>query len=191
MRCLLFLLLGLTTGAGAQPAPGPASALPDAYWQWTAAGTGAAPALSPANEVIIQQAGSGNQALMAVLNGSQNRVQLNQTASGNTASVQLTGQANQLMLTQAGGGNVLTLGLTGSTNRLRIDQNGGDVVQLAGLTGSHAGIDLIQRGGNNTIVADGLTVPSPASSGQGVANLRIEQSGGATIRIQNGPTPER
>jgi hypothetical protein len=177
---LLMLLLSVTAGnVWAQPA---VTSSPEVFWQVTA-GTVTAPA-SPANDVLLQQAGTGNQAMIAVL-GQQNQISLSQTANINTATVQLTGQGNQLELTQAGGNNRLAVGLDGSTNQLRVSQSGGDVVSLLGLSGSNARIDLIQRNGNNTIVADGLTVPA-TSVGMGGANLKIEQSGGATIRIQNG-----
>ncbi|MCK8495774.1 hypothetical protein M0L20_28165 [Spirosoma sp. RP8] len=176
---VLFLLLIGVPGVSAQTNP---VSSPEVFWQLTA---GTAPAVtSPANEVMLQQAGMGNQATIAVL-GQQNQVSLMQTANANAATVQLTGQANQLQLNQAGGGNRFTLGLDGSTNQLRVSQSGGDVISLLGLSGSNARIDMIQRNGNNTIMADGLTIPT-TSTGMGVANLRIEQSGGATVRIQNG-----
>lgn len=178
----LILILYVTGSAWAQPV---ATSSPEVFWQLTA-GTVAAPT-SSANEVMLQQAGAGNQATITVL-GQQNHTTLNQTANANTASVQLTGQGNQLQLSQSGGGNRLAVGLDGTNNQLNISQSGGDVLSLLGLTGSNARIDLIQRNGNNTILADGLTIPG-TSAGMGVANLRIEQTGGATIRIQNGPTP--
>ncbi|AUD01431.1 hypothetical protein [Spirosoma pollinicola] len=177
---LLTLLLSVTAGSvWAQPAATPS---PEVFWQLTA-GTATAPA-SPANDVLLQQAGTGHQAMIAVL-GQQNQISLSQTANANAATVQLTGRGNQLQLNQAGDGNRLAVGLDGTNNQLRVSQSGGDVVSLLGLSGSNARIDLIQRNGNNTIIADGLTVPT-TSAGMGVANLKIEQSGGATIRIQNG-----
>lgn len=182
---LLILLLCLAGSAWAQPVATPS---PEVFWQITA-GTATAPA-SPANEVLLQQAGMANQATIAVL-GQQNQIRLTQTASANAATVQLTGQGNQLQLSQAGDGNRLAVGLDGTNNQLRVSQSGGDVVSLLGLSGSNARIDLIQRNGNNTIIAYGLTVPSVSTPGvdtlgTGVANLKIEQSGGATIHIQNG-----
>lgn len=176
---LLILLLCLAGSTWAQPV---ATSSPEVFWQVTA-GTAIAPA-SPANEVLLQQAGISNQATIAVL-GQQNQIRLTQTASANAATVQLTGQGNQLQLSQAGDGNRLAVGLDGTNNQLRVSQSGGDVVSLLGLSGSNARIDLIQRNGNNTIIADGLTVPGTSTS-MGVANLKIEQSGGATIHIQNG-----
>lgn len=176
-----MLLLSITAGVRAQTNPAKA---PEVFWQLTA--SSAPVGNAPANEVMLQQAGAGNQATIAVL-GAQNQIRLTQTASANAATVQLTGQANQLQLNQDGGGNRFSLGLNGSNNQLRVSQSGGDVVSLLGLSGSNARIDMIQRNGNNTIIADGLTVPA-VSAGMGVANLKIEQSGGATVRIQNGPS---
>lgn len=176
---MLILLLGVTASVRAQSVP---TSSPEVFWQLIA-GTVTPPA-SPANEVLLRQAGSGNQAMVAML-GQQNQISLTQTANANAATVRLTGQGNQLQLNQAGGNNRLAVGLDGSNNQLRVSQSGGDVVSLLGLSGSNARVDLMQRNGNNTIIADGLTVPA-TSAGMGVANLKIEQSGGATVRIQNG-----
>lgn len=181
---ILILILTIVSSTRAQ------TILPDSpevFWQRTA-GTVAAPA-SPASEVMLQQAGTGNQATIAVL-GQQNQVTLTQTANANAATVQLTGQGNQLQFLQAGGGNQLVIGLDGTNNQLRVSQSGNDVMSLPGLSGSNARIDLVQRNGNNTIVIDGLTAPGLPTGG-GVANLKVEQSGGATVRIQNGPTIRR
>lgn len=176
---ILFLVLSAASTVVGQTSP---VGSPEVFWQLTA---GSNPVINtPANEIMLQQAGVGNQATVAIL-GQQNQIGLTQTASTNGATVQLTGQGNQLQLTQTGGNNRLAVGLDGSNNQLRISQGGGDVVSLLGLSGSNARIDLIQRNGNNTIIADGLTVPA-TSAGMGVANLKIEQSGGATVRIQNG-----
>jgi hypothetical protein len=176
----LFLLLIAASNVFAQTGP---VGSPEVFWQLTA---GSNPVISaPANEISLQQAGVGNQATVAVL-GAQNQISLTQTANANAATVQLTGQRNQLQLTQTGSGNRLALGLDGSNNQLRVSQSNSDVVSLLGLSGSNARIDLVQRNGNNTIIADGLTVPA-TSAGMGVANLKVEQSGGATVRIQNGP----
>ncbi|GAB3748401.1 hypothetical protein [Spirosoma pomorum] len=176
-----FFLL-LVTGSVGWAQTDPARS-PEVFWQLT---NSSAPVTNaPANEITLQQAGAGNQATIAVL-GAQNQISLTQMASANVATVQLTGRANQLQLNQDGGGNRFSLGLDGSNNQLRVSQSGGDVVSLLGLSGSNARLDLIQRNGNNTIIADGLTVPVP-SAGMGVANLKVEQSGGATVRIQNGP----
>ncbi|GAB3737432.1 hypothetical protein [Spirosoma lituiforme] len=186
---ILILILCVANSTWAQSVTTVATSSPEVFWQLTT-GTANAPA-SPANEVLLQQAGMGNQATIAIL-GQQNQIQLTQTANANAATVQVTGQGNQLQLNQNGGGNRLAVGLDGTNNQLQVSQNGGDVVSLLGLSGSNGRIDLIQRNGNNTIIADGLTVPGVAtpgtSTGMGVANLKIEQSGGATIRIQNGPT---
>lgn len=176
---ILFLVLSAASALSAQTIP---VGSPEVFWQLTA---GSNPAIStPANEISLQQAGTGNQATIAVL-GQQNQIELTQTANANDAAVQLTGQGNQLQLTQTGGTNRLAIGLDGSTNQLRVSQSGGDVVSLLGLSGSNARIDLIQRNGNNTLIADGLSVPTTAA-GMGVATLKIEQSGGATVRIQHG-----
>lgn len=175
---LLILLSGIATGHTQAQTPVAMPNPPDAFWAVTANA-------SPANEATIRQAGAGNQATMAVLAGSQNRLELNQTANSNAATIRVTGQYNGVILNQSGGGNTVDIGLSGNDNRLKFTQDGGDTARLPGLTGNNTKLELIQRNGNNTFVADGPTVPG-GTSGLGAANLRIEQTGGATVRIQTG-----
>ncbi len=175
---LLILLLSVATGHTQAQTPVAMPYPTEAFWTVSVNA-------SPANEVTIRQAGAGNQATMAVLAGSQNRLELNQTANSNAVTVRITGQANELILNQSGGGNTVDIGLSGNDNRLKFTQDGGDIARLPGLTGSNTKLELIQRNGNNTFVADGPAVLG-GTNGPGAANLRIEQTGGATVRIQTG-----
>ncbi|OZI07637.1 hypothetical protein BWI93_13535 [Siphonobacter sp. BAB-5385] len=173
---LLILLLGSATSVWAQVPP---AGSPDVYWRMNA-GT------SVHNEVNIRQAGTDHQTTV-MLTGLQNGVTLSQTGLAQLAELHVTGQTNQCLLTQTGERNRLTVGLAGTNNQLRISQDGGDVMSLAGLQTNNARLDLIQKSGNNTLVVDGPTL-APNS---GVAHLKIEQTGGASARIQHGPTMGR
>ncbi len=172
---ILILLLGPVLGAWAQLPP---VGSPEVYWRMN-------PGTS-VNEVSIRQAGADHQGAIAILAGQQNQIGLTQMGNSHRAEMQVTGQANQVSVWQTGERNRLMVGLTGSNNQLKISQDGGDVVSLAGLTATNAGIDVIQKSGHNTLVAEGMSI-SPAVSTGGVANLKIEQSGGSTIRVQYGP----
>ncbi len=169
MHLPVLFLLFVTGAARAQSSS-------DAWWTIGTASHSA----SSANEAIIRQAGAGNQATLAMLAGSANRLDVSQTANGNAATVQVTGRANGLQLSQNGSGNVFDLGLQGNNNSLKVSQEGGDVARLSSLT-SNTKLELIQRSGSNVLITDG-----PLSTGTGAANLRIEQTGGATVRIQTG-----
>ncbi len=172
---ILILLLGTAISAWAQL---PSAGSPDVYWRIN-------PGTS-VSEVSIRQAGADQQATIAILAGQQNQVGLLQTGLLNHSDVQVAGQSNQLTLMQTGERNRLTVGLNGSNNQLKISQDGGDVVSLAGLTATSANMEVIQKAGQNTLIADGINIPSARSAG-GVPNLKIEQTGGANARIQNGP----
>ncbi len=172
---ILILLLGTAIYAWAQFPP---AGSPDVYWRMNPG--------TLVNEVSIRQAGADQQATVAILAGQQNQVGLMQMGSLNRSDVQVMGQSNQLTLLQKGERNRLIVGLKGTNNQLRISQDGDDVVSLAGLSAANAGIEVIQKTGQNTLIADGMSL-LPASTAGGVANLKIEQSKGATIRIQYGP----
>lgn len=199
----LFLAFGLVwlgaAGVRAQTSPTTTPTSSDAYWNVTpiptAAGgvqtilvpsstvlTSAAPSL---NEVIIRQTGNDNGATMAVLSGSQNRLETNQSGGANAAATYLSGSNNSILLNQTGGSNAVNIGLNGSSNRFIISQDGGDRADLQGLQNDNTRLELVQKSGNNTFATDSANLlKDPTSSG--IANLRIEQSGGATVRIQQG-----
>lgn len=176
---VLILLSGIAMGTAQAQTPVALPNPPDAFWQLP-------PSVgNVANEATIRQAGAGNQATLVVLAGSQNQVELSQMTNSNAATIRVTGHANGLILNQSGGGNTVNIGLSGNDNRLKFTQDGGDVARLPGLTGSNTKLELVQRNGNNTFVADGPTAMG-GTTGPGAANLRIEQTGGSTVRIQTG-----
>ena len=89
------------------------------------------------------------------------------------------------MLLQTGGGNLISLGLTGSNNRFMLTQDGGDKAILQGLQKDNTHFELVQGSGNNTLVLDNSPLfKDPLSTG--IPNLRIEQSGGASVIVQQG-----
>ena len=136
------------------------------------------------NEIRLDQQGGGSRAMLSVVNGLQNRVELVQQ-NGSGAYATVSGSNNSLIVTQTGGGNQLGLGLTGHGNRLSISQDGGDRVELQGLVRDNSRLELVQKSGNNTFITDNTTLfNGPLTTG--IPNLKIEQSGGATIHIQNG-----
>ena len=85
------------------------------------------------NEIRLDQQGGGSRAMLSVVNGLQNRVELVQQ-NGSGAYATVSGSNNSLIVTQTGGGNQLGLGLTGHGNRLSISQDGGRPGRVAGLS---------------------------------------------------------
>ena len=114
-----------------------------------------------------------NTALLSVVSGSQNRLEVNQSGNYNYTDASLGGVNNSIVLNQTGGSNSVSLGLGGTSNRLMINQDGGDRVEIN------------QGSGGNSLTLDNTMLFRDAN-GTGIPNLRIEQSGGATATIQNG-----
>ncbi|WP_157579253.1 hypothetical protein [Spirosoma montaniterrae] len=165
----------------------------DAFWNFNPTpGVGQAvlslsettiPGVSSAiSDIIINQSGSNNAANLSA--SPQNRLQLNQSNDGNRADALLTGSGNSLLLNQTGGGNSIGIDLTGSGNNYLISQDGGDKAQFSGINQANTRMELVQKSGANTFVTDNSTLVNPFTSG--VQNLRIEQSGGASMTVRHG-----
>jgi hypothetical protein len=168
----------------------------DAFWNLTSVpsqaqatlrlGTNSAPdPTSSLNDVTTHQDGANNTALLSVVSGAQNRLEVNQTSGYNYSDVTLSGVNNSVLLNQTGGNNSASFGLSGANNRFMLTQDGGDRLQMTGLQQSNTRLEVAQGGGNNTLTIDNSSLFRDAS-GAGIPNLRIEQSGGATATIQNG-----
>ncbi len=136
------------------------------------------------NTVVIQQYGFDNRALLQTV-GSQNRLEATQHSNGNTADAVLVGTNNSLILNQTGSNNAINVGLTGNNNRYVLTQDGGDTANFQGLQQDNTRLELIQGSGNNSLRVDNSTLLK-TPSGSGIPNLRIEQTGGASIIIQQG-----
>ena len=190
---LSFWIAG--TVAQAQSNPG-TSNTQDAFWNLTSVpsqaqatlrlGTTSAPDPgSSQNEVIARQDGVNNTALLSIVSGSQNRLEVSQTTGYNYSDVTLSGVNNSVLLNQTGGNNSASFGLSGANNRFTLTQDGGDRLQMTGLQQSSTRLEVEQGVGSNTLTIDNTTLFRNAT-GTGIPNLRIEQSGGATATIQNG-----
>ncbi len=140
---------------------------------------------SPANTVMLQQNGNNNQAIIQAPSGSNNLLQATQQNDGNVLNAVLSGNGNGLIVGQTGGSNQLNIDLTGSNNRFLLTQDGGDIANLQGLNQTGGRLELRQGAGNNTFNTDNSSLfTDPFSTG--IPNLRIEQTGGANITIQQG-----
>ncbi|AKD57293.1 hypothetical protein [Spirosoma radiotolerans] len=140
---------------------------------------------SSLNDVTARQDGANNTALLSIVSGAQNRLEVNQTNGHNYSDVTLSGVNNSVLLNQTGGNNSTSFGLSGANNRFMLTQDGGDRLQMTGLQQSNTRLEVAQGIGNNTLTIDNTSLFRDAS-GVGLPNLRIEQSGGATATIQNG-----
>lgn len=172
------------------------SSTEDAFWNLTSVpsqaqvtlrlGTTSAPDPgSSLNEVIARQDGTNNTALLFVVSGVQNRLEVNQANGYNYSDVTLSGVNNSVLLNQTGGNNSASFGLSGANNRFALTQDGGDHLQMSGLQQSNTRLEVAQGAGSNTLTIDNSSLFRDAT-GTGIPNLRIEQSGGATATIQNG-----
>lgn len=140
---------------------------------------------SPANAIVLQQSGNSNQATLQTVSGNNNLLQARQQNDGNVLNAVLSGSGNGLIINQAGGNNQLNVDLTGSNNRFLLTQDGGDVANLQGLNQTGGRLELRQGAGNNTFNTDNSSLfTDPLSTG--IPNLRIEQTGGANITVQQG-----
>ena len=194
-RLVIFLCwLGCTT-LHAQTNTGPPNTL-DAYWNLTSIPSQAQATLklsnaaipdpnSSLNEVITSQIGSANAATLSVIAGSQNRLETTQLNNQNAANVTLSGVNNSIIVNQLGGGNTLSFDLNGGNNRFLLSQDGGDRLQMQGLQQNNTRLEINQGVGSNSLTIDNTPLFRNTSGG-GIPNLRIEQTGGATAIIQNG-----
>lgn len=166
----------------------------DAYWdlpvipsrtQTTsiAGRTNLSAALSSQNEVIANQAGEFNTAVLSIPSGSQNRLEVNQYTGLNSVDVSLSGGNNSILLNQTGTGNSISFGLSGNNNQYSISQDGGDRIQMQGLQKNNDHLDIVQGNGSNSLTIDNTSLFQGTG---GIPNLRIEQSGGASVTIQQG-----
>ena len=195
MGRLLLLLFGIScTIAQAQTNTGPSNTL-DAYWNLTSIpsqaqatlklSTSSAPDPGSLNNVIAHQDGVNNTALLSVTSGSQNRIEATQSNSYNYTDVSLGGGNNSVLLNQTGGNNSISFGLGGANNRFVLSQDGGDRLQMLGLQQNNTHLEVAQGSGSNSLTIDNTSLFKNAY-GNGIPNLRIEQTGGATATIQNG-----
>lgn len=142
-------------------------------------------ATSSVNTIILNQSGSGNQASLQTLSGLQNRLEASQTNTNNVLEATVSGVNNSAVLLQTGSGNVLNLDLSGSNNRFRLEQDGNDTARMQGLQKDNTRLELVQGSGSNSFTLDNTSVLKDPLV-PGIANLRIEQTGGASITIQQG-----
>lgn len=137
------------------------------------------------NTITLQQNGIANQAILQTNSGSQNLLEVSQLNNGNVANATLSGLNNSLIIGQTGGGNMANIDLGGTNNRFLVTQDGGDRINMLGLQKDNTRLELIQGSGNNSFTLDNTTLFKDPLS-QGIPNLRIEQSGGANVTIQQG-----
>lgn len=136
------------------------------------------------NTITLQQNGLSNQAILQT-SGSQNLLEVSQFNNGNLTNATLSGLNNSLIIGQTGGGNMANIDLGGTNNRFLVTQDGGDRINMLGLQKENTRLELTQGGGNNSFTLDNTTLFKDPLS-QGIPNLRIEQSGGANVTIQQG-----
>ncbi|GAB3773204.1 hypothetical protein GCM10028818_14410 [Spirosoma horti] len=136
------------------------------------------------NTITLQQNGIANQAILQT-SGSQNLLEVSQFNNGNMTNATLSGLNNSLIIGQTGGGNMANIDLSGTNNRFLVTQDGGDRVNMLGLQKENTRLELTQGSGNNSFTLDNTTLFKDPLS-QGIPNLRIEQSGGANVTIQQG-----
>lgn len=197
-RLLVFVVCAVSAGAQAQTrSQSVVGQSTDAYWNipltaeqqlqsaLVESQTSIADPTPAQNTVVVQQNGFNNQALLQAVAGTQNRLEATQTSNGNRADAILAGSNNSVILNQTGGGNVINFGLTGNDNRYMLTQDGGDTANLQGLQKDGSRLELLQGRGNNSFTVDNTALfTDPLSTG--LPNLRIEQTGGASVTIQQG-----
>ncbi|AUD05186.1 hypothetical protein [Spirosoma pollinicola] len=190
---LLIAWVAGTVSVQAQTNTGPANTR-DAYWSLSSIPSQAQLRIgtnsvndpgSSLNEVITHQDGVNNTAVLSVVNGAQNRLEVNQYTGYNYTDVLLSGVNNSVLLNQTGGNNSASFSLNGVNNRFLVTQDGGDRLQMQGLQQANTRLEITQGIGNNTLTIDNTSLFQNAN-GTGIQNLRIEQSGGAAATIQNG-----
>ncbi len=189
--CLMILCCVVGTAVQAQTNLATGNSL-DAYWNLPTIpgqtqavlklGTANLPSTSAQNEVITNQQGAFNTAVLTVASGSQNRLETNQTSGLNTVDASLSGSNNSVLLNQTGTGNTISFGLSGVNNRYALTQDGSDRIQMQGLQQNNQRLEVAQGSGANSLTVDNTSLFKDS----GIPNLRIEQSGGAAITIQQG-----
>ena len=191
---LLFCLAG--AGAYAQTTTTDINQL-DAYWNinltkdqklqtvLTESQTQIASPAPGLNTVLVQQNGSNNQAALNTAAGIQNLLSVSQTNDGNITNASLSGANNSLIIGQTGGSNITNINLGGTNNRFLLTQDGNDTINMLGLQKDNTRLELSQKSGANSFTLDNSNLfVDPLS--QGIPNLRIEQSGGASITVTQG-----
>lgn len=133
----------------------------------------------------MRQGGISNTALLSVITSAPNRLEVGQSGNNNYTEATLSGLNNSLLLNQTGNNNSVSLGLGGTNNRITLAQDGGDRIQMQGIQVDNTRLDISQGVGNNSLTI-GNTSLLQTTTGTGISNLRIEQSGGAAAIIQNG-----
>lgn len=192
-RYFVVILCIYSVAVQAQTDPITGNAL-DAYWNvpivpsqtqatLKLGGTTLPSATSFQNEVTANQTGGSNTAVLSILSGSQNRLEINQYTGLNSADVSLSGGNNSILLNQTGTGNSVSFGLTGNNNQYILSQDGSDRIQMQGLQKTNDHLEVTQGYGSNSLTIDNTTLFQGIG---GIPNLRIEQSGGASITIQQG-----
>lgn len=197
-RLLIFVVWAVGAGAWAQnPAP-PVNHPSDAYWNlpliteqqlqsvWVERQTVLLNPASALNAVVVQQNGVDNRAVLQAIAGSANRLETTQLGNGNSIDALLLGRNNNLTVTQTGEGNIINLGLIGNNNHYQLIQDGGDMANLQGLQRDNSRLELRQGLGNNSLTLDNATL-SANPFGTSIPNLRIEQTGGATVTVTQVP----
>jgi hypothetical protein len=196
-RLLVFLFCALCIGTQAQTVTAPLGNSADAYWNvpltasqklqtvLVKSQTAIPDPSSAANTAVLNQQGLNNQAVVQTLGGTYNRLEVNQFNDRNTANAVLSGNNNSLIINQMGGDNSANVGLSGTNNRFMITQDGGDRVNMQGLQKDNTRLELIQGRGNNSFTLDNSTLFTDPLS-KGIPNVRIEQSGGSAVTIQQG-----
>lgn len=190
-RFLLILGCAISTVVQAQTNLNTGNPL-DAYWNLPttpsqtqailAVGTATIPGASSQNEVIVHQEGAFNTAMLSVASGSQNRLEANQTTGLNAVDAAVSGSNNSVLLNQTGTGNSISFGLSGVNNRYAMTQDGNDRIQMQGIQQNNQRLEIAQGSGANSLTVDNTMLFKDS----GIPNLRIEQSGGAAITIQQG-----
>ncbi|MEZ0540199.1 hypothetical protein [Fibrella arboris] len=127
------------------------------------------------SDAYVRQPGAG-QALSGLLAGEVIRVQMGQLSQPQD---RVTGQGTTVSLLQQGTANVLELTLTGENSRYTFAQQGNHNVARWQSRYSNTQLDVWQHGDNNQLIQTG--------NGRAVGvPLRIEQTGGMQLQIQNG-----
>lgn len=106
-------------------------------------------------------------------------VTLVQTGQLNQLHYQTTGRNNTVSLLQQGTANTLDLTISGTNNRYSFAQQGDSNVARWQSRQSNVQLEVVQRGDHNQLIqsGDGRAAGVP---------LRIEQTGGMQLQIQNG-----
>lgn len=193
----VFIFCAVGAGAQAQTTSSPTGNRSDAYWNipltteqklqsvLSESQTVIFSQTTALNAIDVRQEGLANQATLQVIAGSQNRLEALQVSDGNNADAVLAGNNNTLIVTQTGGGNAINFTLSGNNNQYLLAQDGGDTATLQGLQKDDTRLELIQGSGSNSFTIDNSALFRDPF-GSGVPGLRIEQSGGASITVQQG-----